>query len=401
MTLEIRHIKEDELGAFNRNIHIAFASPDDGFTVKVPLEWTLCAFEDGKLATSYMAWPLTMCFDGVEIPVAGVSMVGTLPIYRRRGHLRKVTKQHFEILYERKQQPISALFASMAAIYQRFGYGIVSSKDAYKVEPRRLQFAVECKVHGSFYEADDKDMTTILDIYQKFAMRRVGYLKRDKDMKVAPGHMMTVLAMPPSPTPLMKVVYQEDGEPQGYVIYSVVGEMGPGGQHLNIREMAWLTPQAYRAIWDYFANMDLVEDISWGRVPPDDPLPHLLLEPRKLNTVSSDGLMARLVDVRRALPLRPYAEEAALTFEIIDDFCPWNGGKWRLDMSPTGASVKQTDESPQLTMPVSTLAMLMFGQISASEAARMARLDVHDKGALETWNRVMRTPYRPYCADIF
>ena len=402
MVLEIRHIKEEELDAFNRNVQIAFAAPDETHSIKVPVEWTLCAFEDGKLATSYMAWPLTLFFDGVEIPVAGVSMVGTLPIHRRKGQLRKITKKHFETLYESKQQPISALFASMAAIYQRFGYGIVSSKNTYNVEPRYLKFASGCTTDGNFRDAGDEDMATILEIYHKFAKPRVGLLQRNEKMEVAPGAPLTVLAMPPSPSPPLKFIYYDDDGPQGYMIYSVDRAMGPVmGQNLLIRDIGWLTPQAYRAIWDCFANMDLVQTINWGRIPVDDPLPHLLLEPRKLNTICGDGLLARLIDITRALPTRPYKDEAKLVFEVIDDFCPWNAGKWKLEVSPKGANAKQTGENPQLTMPVSTLAMLLFGQISASEAARMARLDVHDKNTLEIWDSVMRTPYRPYCADMF
>ena len=402
MALEIRHIKEEELDAFNRNVQIAFAAPGDTHNIKVPIEWTLCAFEDGKLATSYMAWPLTLFFDGVEIPVAGVSMVGTLPIYRRKGQLRTITKKHFETLYESKQQTISALNASMAAIYQRFGYGIVSSKSTYNVEPRYLKFASDYATEGSFRDACDEDMATILEVYHKFAKPRVGCLQRNEKMEVAPGAPLTVLAMPPSPTPPLKFIYYDDDGAQGYMIYSIDRVIGPVmGQNLVIRDLAWLKPQAYRAIWDCFANMDLVQTISWGRIPVDDPLPHLLLEPRKLNTVNGDGLLARLIDITRALPTRPYKEEAKLVFEIVDGFCPWNAGKWKLEVAPTGANVKQTGENPQLTMPISTLAMLMFGQISATEAARMARLDVHDERALETCDRVMRTPYRPYCADMF
>ena len=61
----------------------------------------------------------------------------------------------------------------------------------------------------------------------------------------------------------------------------------------------------------------------------------------------------------------------------------------------------RTKETPQLVMPVSTLAMLVFGQISPGEAARMARLDVLDDGALPLWDRAMSTAHRPFCPDIF
>ena len=61
----------------------------------------------------------------------------------------------------------------------------------------------------------------------------------------------------------------------------------------------------------------------------------------------------------------------------------------------------RTDDSAQVSMPVSTLSTLVFGQLSASEAARMGRLDVLDQQALPQWDAVMRTMYRPACADIF
>jgi predicted acetyltransferase len=358
--------------------------------------------KEGELATSYMAWPLNMYFDNAVIPVAGVTMVGTLPAYRRRGHLRKITAEHFKLLYENGEQPVSALFASMAAIYQRFGYAIVSSKNAYSVEPRYLQFSSPHAVKGGLYELADDNMSEILDVYHRYIKPRVGSLRRNEAMEVAQGAPFTVLAMPPSTISPMKFIYRESGKAQGYIIYSTERIMGPApGQNLIIRDLAWLTPSAYRAIWGCLANMDLVQKINWGRVAVDDPLPHLLLEPRKLEVTSSDGLLARIIDVKRALPLRPYREEGALSFEVIDDFCPWNTGKWKLEVSPTGAEVTQTDGKVQLVMPVSTLAMLMFGQISATEAARMARLDVIDTKALDLWDSVMRTPYRPFCDDMF
>ena len=52
-------------------------------------------------------------------------------------------------------------------------------------------------------------------------------------------------------------------------------------------------------------------------------------------------------------------------------------------------------------MPVGTLAMLVFGQISATEAARIQRLDVNRPEALPLWDNVMRTKYRAAYADIF
>ncbi len=398
MGLEIRAARPEEMEEFRRIASTALVLSPGGLEGLRP-EWTLCAFEEGKLATAYAAWPLTMRFNGEGISVAGVTMVGTLPIYRRRGYLRKITATHFELLHERGEQPIAILYATMAAIYQRYGYAVVSTRNSYNVEPRYLQFPLDRPVTGTFREVGDDEFGLLVDLYRRFRAERIGYIHRGRAMWEA-----GVLAPSPVGGQLNKVVYEEAGQPLGYVIYTVEPPRGGGpgtGQRLAIRDLVWLTVSAYRAVWDYFANMDLVGNIVWERVPSDDPLPHLLLEPRMLHLTSGDGLLARIVDVEQALPKRRYHEEGTLTFEILDDLCPWNCGRWKLETSATETSVSRTSEEPQLVMPISTLAMLVFGQISATEAARMERLNVLENGALPLWDGVMRTAYRPFCADMF
>jgi len=212
-----------------------------------------------------------------------------------------------------------------------------------------------------------------------------------------------VLASPRGGAQLTKVVYQEDSESLGYLVYAVEPMQGPGTQRLTIRDLVWLNSSAYQAVWDYLANMDLVGNIVWGQVPSDDPLPHLLVEPRRLNMTASDGILGRIVDVEKALPARPYSEEATLIFEIVDDdLCPWNCGRWKLEISATESVISRTNDAPRLTMPISTLALLVFGQIGATEAARMGRLDALEDTTLSSlWDRVMRTKYRPACGDMF
>jgi len=396
MALEIRPATQEELEQFKHVASIALVMKPETWHEMRP-EWTLCAFEDGKLATSYGAWPLTMRFNGEGVPVAGVTTVGTLPAYRRRGYLRKITTTHFELLHEQGERPIAILWASLAAIYHRYGYAVVSTRNSYNIEPRFLEFLLPRPVAGTFREMVDDEFALLVDLYRKFRAERTGYIHRGRAMWDA-----GVLAPPPTGGLLHKVVYQEAGEPLGYVVYTLEPMQGFGQQRLTIRDLIWLTPSAYRAVWNYFANMDLVSNIIWGRVPSDDPLPHLLLEPRKLSLTSADGILGRIVDVEQALPKRPYPEEGTLTFEIIDDdLCPWNQGRWKLETSTTESSISRTSEEPQLVMPISTLALLVFGEISATEAARMERLDVLEHTALSSWDRVMKTKYRPCCADMF
>jgi predicted acetyltransferase len=403
MSCEIRPIKPEELDEMNRIVRINFAIPGE-MKLKMPSEWTLCAFCDGRMATTYAAWPLKMQLNGWQTPVSGVTMVGTLPAYRRRSYLREITSKHFRQLYERGEYAIAALNASQVAIYQRYGYAVVSTRNTYTVEPRLIELIDSAVVPGEFHEAGDKETKTILNLYHRFGKPRTGYLKRNRAFEVAPGTPMTVVKSFTPSNIVNKVIYVESGKPTGYVIYTVGRDTRTAnamGQLVNITDMAWLTISSYWAIWQYFANMDLAKDIVWGRVPPDDPLPYLMLEPRSLSITCGDGLMGRLVDVNRALTLRPYSAEGKLAFEVRDDFCDWNRGRWEADITKGGTTVRRSKRTPQLVMPVSTLAMLFFGQITASQAARMGRLDVSDKKALPLWDRVMHTEYRPFCADMF
>ncbi|MBA7585004.1 N-acetyltransferase Eis [subsurface metagenome] len=398
MGLEIRAASADEMEEFVRVVSTAFvgAGQDLERIRRVPPEYTLCVFKDGKIATTYIADPFAMSFNGNEAPGVMIDAVSTLPIYRRRGYLRKLVTNHFERLHEQGEQSMAILWGDRAAIYQRYGYAIVATCNAYNTEPRYLEFTLAQAIPGAFREVGN-DNFRLVELYQGFRAERTGYLHRTPLLWET-----SILAPPPRGGFLGKVVYEEEGKPLGYLVYTIERVDSPEyRQGLIIRDLVWLETSAYQAMWSYLNHMDNVGNILWKNVPPDDPLPHLLLEPRMLNVTSGDGIMARIVDVEQALTLRRYPVAGTLTFEVLDELCPWNRGHWQLETSATEATARRINMSPQLRMPVSTLAMIIFNQISATEAARMGRLDVLEPSALSLWDMVMRTSYRPFCADRF
>lgn len=396
MELEIRKAKPEEMEEFNRVAGTALMMPASD---ALGHDLTLCAFIDGKLATSYAAWHLTARINGGDVPAAGITMVGTLPVYRRLGCLRKVTARHFEILHEEGKEPVSALYASRAAIYRRYGYSVAVTNCSYTVEPRYLQFTAGHESVGAYREAEVKDYELLYELYDRFIEKRTGYLRRNEYM-----WKRMLYPNPREGSRQTVVIYEENGIPQGYLVYTatlITEGRNRGSQNISIRDIVWLKPSAYRAIWDYFSRMDLIIDIVWNQTPADDPLPHLLLEPRMLNKTCRDGMLARIVDISGALPKRRYDETGDLVFRVTDSLCPWNENTWKLEASPDGSRVEPVSETPQVEMPVSTLSMLYFGQISATEASRMGRLEVVKPESLLLWDRIMKTGYQPACADHF
>ena len=407
MALEIRAIKNGEKNAFKRLAqrslllppHIAAAAVDG-----ISEDRTLCAFENRQLTTTYGWWPLNMRLNGTHCPVAGITFVSTSPVHRRRGYLRQITARHFEMLHETGERPIAALHASLAGIYHRYGYAVVSSQQSYSFAPRHLDF-----VHppgkdpagaGILKEIGDYDRAVLKDLYQRFCRDRTGYIHRGKATWEA-----GVLAPPPENGERIQIVHEEEGVPSGYVVYTASPAKAENGrlrQQIDIRELVWLNARACLSLWQYFASMDLAEVIRCQRMPTDDPLPHLVSEPRELQITSRDGIMARLVDVREAMGRRCYDADGAICFELEDPMCEWNRGTWAFEASAGGASkIEESRRQPDLRLPVDTLAMLFFGRISASQAAAMGRLAVYKPEALPVWDRLFQTRHQPFCPDLF
>lgn len=417
MTLEIRPYREEEAKAFYRVPAIVFgnyagppvpdAPPVDN-DFRIAPEWTLCAFEDGELATTYGAYPFVMRLNGAKAPAAGVTVVGTLPWYRRRGHLRKIMETDFKRRYEQRMEPIAVLLASIAAIYQRYGYAVCSSRYTYSIEPRMVNFAPSVpKPTGTWREGSKDELPLLQSMYRDFARERNGYLHRAPviwDSQVL-GARNDVGAGDAGPSLIN--IYEENGTPQGYVTYAAKfyghpvnpnDTSGPG-QRVFMRDHVWLTPTAYRATWELLKTFDLGVRIL-GQAPVDDPAFDVMLDPRELHATRGDWLLGRVLDIERALPLRPYGDGRAV-FEVRDEMCPWNDGRWALEAGAGGATIARTTETPQLTLDVSTLAQLLFGQMSPSRAVRCGRAEAAPDAPVAMLDDMWRTAYAPHCPDQF
>ncbi len=365
-------------------------------------EWTTCVFVDGEVATTLGAWPLQIRFNGPAVPVRGVTWVSTHPAHRRRGYLRSVMLRHFEEMRERREAAISALHPAWMAIYGRYGYASITTRTTYTVAPRDIQWRHPVPQPGRVREVNlETEFGLLVEVYRKYREGRNGLVHRGRAMWDAgpigttpPGHRQVILA------------YEEDGEPLGYVVY----HHGPGlardhagsSHYLQVTDYFAMTPAAHQALWSILGGYDNVAEIRRPNAAPDDPLPLMLVEPRMLNAKTADGIMARLVNVEDALPQRPYPVAARLTFDLVDEVCVWNAGKWRLSTSlSAGASEAARHDGPvDLRLGVDTLCALVFGRYSAMQAADAGLLEgVRDAEVLARWDAALRTAHPPHEAE--
>ena len=96
----------------------------------------------------------------------------------------------------------------------------------------------------------------------------------------------------------------------------------------------------------------------------DDPLRQLVTDPRALNLRPVDGMWVRLVDVGPALSARRYPTAINLVFEVRDEFCPWNAGRWHVWGHPAGAFCDRTDRDPDVVLGIEELSAIYLGGTS-------------------------------------
>lgn len=407
MNVEIRPCRDrEELEAYGRLLTYVFAGDQETSDQEAEAtqpEWTTCAWVDGKLATTLGTIPFTVRLNGAPVSMGGVTAVGTYPQYRRQGLLRKVTQQAFETMRGRNQA-YAILWASMGAIYQRFGYGLAASQVRYDFDPRYAAFAFPQPAPGSVeLLSKDDGLPIAKQLYIEYATPRNLMIHRGSYMwehstltpmhKGMPAHGIAVYRDP-------------RGNPRGYMVYSVGEENIPSpgpNQLMRVKDFLALDMDAYRGLWEYIRRHDLVGKVAMhNAVPEDDPAPDLLLEPRMLNRTTMDAIWMRVVDVERAVPARPYGARGELTFAITgDDMCPWNNATYLLETDGPTSTVSRTNRTPAVTMPINSLASLLSGHRSATRLHRAGLLETFDLSALATADALFKTEYAPFCPNEF
>jgi predicted acetyltransferase len=395
-SVDIRPARAEEMVEFAAQASRQLGLPPALFE-GMPPEWTMCAFVDGALATTYAAWPLQVRLNGRAVAMAGVTQVSTHPAHRRQGLLRAVTRRHFEQMHARREAAIAGLHPSWISVYQRYGYGVVNLRHGYRIAPRDLRFHHPIAPPGRVREADPAaEFGLLVEVYRRFREDRTALVHRGRAMWQAGA-----LQAPPPGEGRVVLAYEEAGEPLGTLVYTHGRAAGGAPALLRIMDFFALTPAACQALWQVLANYDTIDAIVWDNAPPDDPLPLMLAEPKLLTRSVRDGIMARLVTVEDALAQRPYAAVAELRFALADTFCAWNSGRWRVVTAPAGGAVSRIDgENVDFALTPDTLASLLFGRYGASDATRAGLLEeVAGREALARWDAALRLPSPPHEAE--
>ena len=400
MAIEIRQPADE--GELKAAMQIAFT---EGITeedwererITLPLERAVAAFDDGRAVALAGAYPFELTIPGGQLPCAGVTWVGVQPTHRRQGILRRLMTQQLSDARE-WGEPIAALWASEAAIYGRFGYGLAAPSAVLKADSGRFALRDDPGRQGSWRLVDAETAYDLVrPVYESVRQQRPGMRTRDEHWW-RKHRLADPEAWRRGASEKFYAVLELEGAVAGYAIYRVKSEWEAGFAKgiVRVLEAFGTSPAAEREVWRYLAGIDLTTTIDAYPFDPASPLFLLVEDARALHMVVHDGLWLRLVDVDAALRARSYRVGEPVVVGVRDELCPWNEGAYRL-----GPDTGRTDAAPELELDVADLGAVYLGAFDFAHLARADRVRELTPGALERASDLVRTQSPPFCPEVF
>jgi len=131
-------VAADEVPDLATTVQAAFhhaATPEEAErrARRIEPERTLALRDGGRIVAATAIYSRRVTVPGAEVPVAAVTHVGVLPSHRRRGLLTVLMRRQLADVHDAGAEAVAALWASEAAIYGRFGYGLAAEGSELRV----------------------------------------------------------------------------------------------------------------------------------------------------------------------------------------------------------------------------------------------------------------------------
>ncbi len=364
----------------------------------MPVERVHAGFDGDSIVAGAASFAFDLSVPGGQVKAAGVTVTGVFPTHRRRGYLRALQRALIDEAHARGE-PVAVLWATEDTIYGQFGYGIASMAAEIDLpRDRAAPFAPGSGRGEARLVPLDEAEPLIAPIYQRVARATPGMYARapewwqdrvlnDAEWKRRGGGW------------LQCAVIRIDGTPAAYALYRVNSAFERGVQSGNIFVVEAMgdSPQATHAIWRFLLDIDWLARVKASFLSLDHPLLLSLAEPRRLNFLVREGLWVRLIDLGAALSARGYATEDSVVIDVVDEFCPWNAGRWRIGRG----GAKKTDGEPDLACDAASLGCVYLGGFTFAQLHRSMRMTELRVGALARADALFRSDRAPWCPEIF
>ena len=366
-------------------------------------ERSLVVADQGEIVGHAAAYTRNLTVPGGPIPAAYVTLVSVAPTHRRQGLLTRMMHRQLSEIAAAGREPVAVLWASEGKIYPRYGYGLASQRLELEVATREVRPPAEPLAGDArlrLVEPADA-IPDFAKVYEQLRAERPGYASRDDRW------WRFVLADPAADrggaTALRGVVHDTPGGPTGYALWRTKGGWDSAGPNAEVwvREVVAADPAGYAALWRFLLGIDLARTASFNFATLDEPLLHLVDEPRRLGARAVDGLWVRIVDLPAALAARRYATQVDVVLDVTDLLLAGNTGRWRLTGGPEGASCTPTEDPADLSCTVLELGSAYLGGPSLGALGAAGRVRELTPGSLARASTAFGWHRMPSAIEIF
>jgi predicted acetyltransferase len=363
----------------------------------MPVDRCQAAFDGDEIVSTACVFPFEMTVPGGALPMAGVSWVSVKATHRRQGVASDMMRFQLNDIRERGE-PLASLFASESIIYGRFGYGLSSQAVEWTIDRRNSGLEPGPAPRGRFRMVTEDDAKRDWPaFFDSVRLAVPGFYSRSD---VWWQHQR--FYNDEKSKARFWVQYEVAGSIAGYLYYRVdkKDEHHMPASDLQVIELMAVDDEAYVALWRYVFGVDLIKTITAGDRPPDEPLLHMLADPRRLVRTPGDALWVRMVDTEAALAGRRYRREGSLVIDVTDRFLEWGNGRFLLEGGPDGATCTPTTREPDLRMGIRDLGAAYMGETRFTNLARAGRVE-GDRASLLRADEMFDWDPKPWCPEGF
>lgn len=342
-------------------------------------------FDGDTLVSQVAVYPMKVRIFDQTYDMGGLTGVGTYPEYSGHGLMHKLLLQALCNMRERGQY-ISYLFPYSIPYYRRKGWEIISDKITYEIQDTQLPKARQVPGEVRRVEAESQE---VKQAYDRFARQTHGALLRDE-------LAWNEYWLWDSDDIMAAVYYNENDEPDGYLIYWIADDV------FHIKDMIFVNETARIGLWNFVsAHFSMVSTVI-GQTFTDEPLA-FLLEDADIKESISPYYMGRIVDFAAFIqqyPFKPDTVDRSWTFTLSDPMLSWNQGTFTLHIEKEGAGHVTKEAKPCTdSIDIQTMTTMLLGYKRPDYLHRIGRINASAKTVDMLEDAIEQQT--PYFSDYF
>lgn len=342
-------------------------------------------FDDDNLISQVAVYPMKVRIFNKTYKMGGLTGVGTYPEYSNLGLMHKLLEQALKNMQKRGQY-ICYLYPYSIPYYRRKGWEIISNKLTYKIGDYQLPKNKQVPGDVRRVSTDSEELKKTYEIY---AMQTHGAILRDE-------LAWNEYWLWDTDDIMAAIYYNENDEPDGYLIYWIENEI------FHIKDMIFNNENARTGLWNFIsAHFSMVEEVI-GDIYTDEPLA-FLLEDASIKETITPYFMGRIVDFENFIkdyPFKKASFEREWKFTLTDPIMSCNQASFLLKIEKDGkAKATRINEKCTDTVSIQTMTTMLMGYKRPSYLAKIGRITT-DKEIISMLENSIKQK-TPYISDYF